>query len=430
MKVSLFNVKDLKPAKYNPRKDLKPGDKEYEKIKNSINVFGYVEPIIINSDNTIIGGHQRLKVLKDLGYTEVECVQVDIDKDQEKALNIALNKISGEWDFEALESLLHELRDADFDIELTGFDLDEISGILEGEENEPQDDEFDVDAEIENIQEPITKTGDLWKLGNHRLLCGDSTKPEDVERLMGGKEADLVITDPPYNVVYVGKTSDKLTIQNDNMENSQFRMFLVDAFKNMKNAMKKGGVFYIWHADSEGYNFRGACFDNDLKIRQCLIWNKNSMVLGRQDYHWKHEPCLYGWKDGAGHYFIDDRTLTTVIDDKIDVNKLKKDEMKALIKELLNDKLPTTVINEDRPFRSKEHPTMKPIKLIAYLIKNSSRRGELVLDLFGGSGSTLIASDQLDRINCTMEFDPKYCDVIVARWEKYTGQKAVLENNE
>jgi len=426
VQVSKIPTGQLNPAAYNPRKDLKPGDPEYEKLKRSMQEFGYVEPIVWNKrTGNIVGGHQRYKVLLDMGMSEVDCVVVDLDETKEKALNLALNKIQGDWDYEKLKDLLQELDTGEFDLELTGFDMDEIEELIAQfapEESEVEEDDFDPEENIPEI--PVTQPGDLWILGRHRLLCGDATKPDDVNRLMEGKLADLIVTDPPYNVDYKGANGQ--TIKNDNMEDAQFRKFLVDAFKCADNVLKPGGVFYIWHADSEGYNFRGACRDVGWKVRQCLIWNKNSFVMGRQDYHWKHEPCLYGWKDGAAHYFIDDRTQATVIEDKgLDFKKMKKEELVALLKEIFSDKVSTTVINEDKPMRSAEHPTMKPLKLLERLIKNSSRPGELVLDIFGGSGSTMMTCEQLNRTCYTMEIDPVYCDVIIKRWENFTGQKAV-----
>lgn len=253
----------------------------------------------------------------------------------------------------------------------------------------------DEAPEVDEESEPITKLGDIWKLGRHRLMCGDSTSIEQTEKLMGGQQADLLITDPPYNVSYEGGTNDKLTIMNDNMSNDDFRLFLVNAFAAADNVMKNGASFYIWHADSEGYNFRGACFENKWQVRQCLIWNKNSMVMGRQDYQWKHEPCLYGWKDGASHNWYNDRSQTTVM-------------------------------NFNKPQRNGEHPTMKPVELFDYQIRNSSKKGDNVLDLFGGSGTTMIACEHNGRNAYIMELDPKYCDVIIKRWETLTGEKAVL----
>jgi DNA modification methylase len=424
VQVSKIPIDQLNPAVYNPRKDLKPGDPEYKKLKRSIQEFGYVEPIVWNKrTGNIVGGHQRYKVLLDLGHTEVDCVVVDLDETKEKALNLALNKIQGDWDNEKLKDLLQELDTGEFDIELTGFDVDEIEELIAQfapEESEVEEDDFDPEENIPEI--PVTQPGDLWILGRHRLLCGDATRPEDVARLMNGEIADLIVTDPPYNVDYVGKTKDALKIQNDKMDDNDFRRFLTNAFRIMDRHLKPGGAFYIWHADLEGYNFRGACQDAGWQVRQCLIWNKNTIVLGRQDYQWKHEPCLYGWKDGAAHYFIDDRTQATVIEDKgLDFKKMKKEELVALLKEIFSDKVSTTVINEDKPMRSAEHPTMKPLKLLERLIKNSSRPGELVLDIFGGSGSTMMTCEQLNRTCYMMELDPIYCDVIVQRYINLKG---------
>ena len=309
--------------------------------------------------------------------------------------------------------------DFDFDITLTGFEI-----------KEPEKEAIEDDYEVIIPEEPKTKLGYIYQLGRHRLLCGDSTDIDTVKTLMNGVKADLYITDPPYNVDYTGKTKDALKIDNDKMDNDNFRQFLCDAFAAANTVIKPGGVFYIWHADLEGYNFRGACLDTGWQVRQCLIWNKNAFVMGWQDYHWKHEPCLYGWKEGAAHYFVDDRTQSTVIEDTrlLNINQLKKDELKALLLEICGDQISTSVINEERPSRSTEHPTMKPIKLMARQIKNSSKPDELVLDSFGGSGSTLIACEQLSRSCYTMELDPKYCDVIIDRWERFSGRKAVLLN--
>lgn len=398
MNIKKMFINDLIPASYNPRKDLKPSDKEYQKIKTSIETFGYVEPIIVNYDFTIVGGHQRLKVLKDLGFKEVDVVQIDVDKSQEKALNIALNKISGEWDFEMLESLLQELRDEDFDISLTGFDLDEIQSILEGDEiSEPKEDDFDVESELENVIEPITKRGNVWILGNHRLMCGDSTNKNDVQKLMNNQKVDLIVTDPPYNVDYTGKTKDALKIENDKKDNDSFYQFLFDAHSRMYEHANDGAGIYVFHSDSEGLNFNKALIESGFKLSQCCIWVKQTLVMGRKDYHSKHEPILYGWKPTGSHNWYTDRKQTTVWE-------------------------------FDRPSRNAEHPTMKPIPLISYPIQNSSKINDKVMDLFGGSGSTLIACEQLKRSCFTMELDPKYCDVIVKRWETLTEKKAVLEN--
>lgn len=253
---------------------------------------------------------------------------------------------------------------------------------------------------------------------------------ETIKNLLQGQQADLLLTDPPYNVDYVGKTKDALKIENDKKSDSEFHKLLVDAFKAADSCMKPGAAFYIWHADSEGFNFRGACREIGWQVRQCLIWNKNTFVLGRQDYQWKHEPCIYGWKDGAAHYFISDRTKSTVFEGiEKPIEDMKKDELKELLEKFMKE-FPSTVIEEKKPSRSEDHPTMKPIALLARQIKNSSRKGEIVLDIFGGSGSTLIACEQLGRRCYMAELDPAYCDVIVKRWEEFTGQKAEKINDE
>ena len=367
MNIQIIKIDKLIPATYNPRKDLKPGDPEYIKIKNSIENFGYVSPLIINKDMTVIGGHQRLKVLKELGFTELECIVVDLDKTKEKALNIALNKIQGDWDEEKLEVLLQELKLDDFDTNLTGFDFDEVDEILK-DVTGSKEDNFDIDSAYEEIEEPITKPGDIWILGNHRLMCGDSTQKNDIMRLINNQDADMLL-------IYE---------------------FLKKVFENMYSVTKEGASIYVFHADTEGLNFRKAFKDAGFKLAECLIWKKDCFVMGRQDYQWQHEPILYGWKEGAAHYFVNDRTQSTILE-------------------------------FDRPKQSTLHPTMKPIDLIAKLMKNSSKEGDIILDLFGGSGSTIISAEQLNRNCYTMELDPKYCDVIVKRWETLTNKEAILE---
>lgn len=393
MEIRVVEISQLKRAEYNPRKELTPADPEYQQLKKSIVEFGYVVPVVINSDMTVIGGHQGLTVLEDLGYKKIECSVQNLDKTHEKALNLALNKINGIWDNEKLEKILAELKELEFDMDITGFSAEELNEIF-NDTLEATEDDFDVEKELEEIKEPITKIGDTWILGKHRLVCGDSTNKEAVERLMNNREADMVLTDPPYNVNV--ENSQGMKIQNDNMDNKAFGEFLTKAFKNLSEILKAGGAFYIWFASREHINFEKALNENGLKVRQEIIWNKNMFILGNQDYQWKHEPCLYGWKDGAAHYFIDDRTQATVIE-------------------------------ENKPTINDLHPTMKPIKLLSRLIKNSSRIDECVVDLFGGSGSTLIACEQLSRPCYMMELDPKYCDVIVKRWETLTGKKAELE---
>ena len=386
---------DLKAAEYNPRKALTPDDAEYQKIRRSIEEFGYVDPIIINEDGTIIGGHQRATVLKDLGYQEVDVVVVALDKQREKALNIALNKITGEWDEVKLKDLLLDLDLGDYDISLTGFEQNDLTELVDKLAIEPEavDDDFNEDEALEQAEaEPVTKLGDVWLLGRHRLMCGDSTSQDDMAVLMNGEIADLVVTDPPYNVNY----GDKAAI-------------------------------YVFHAESTGHIFRQAFLDAGLKLAQCLIWEKNAFVLGRQDYQWRHEPCLYGWKEGAAHYFINDRTQDTVIlEDDIDFSAMKKNELVAYLEELRRkNRDQTSVIYENKPTRNDIHPTMKPIALVGKFITNSSKSGWNVLDLFGGSGSTLMAAEQLGRTAFIMELDERFCDVIVKRWEDYTGQQAV-----
>lgn len=411
MQIVYKTIDELKPYKRNPRNN----DGAVDAVAASIKEFGFKIPIVIDTDGEIIAGHTRLKAAQKLGLAEVPCIIADdLTPDQIKAFRLADNKTAelAEWDFELLQLELDEIK-----IDMSDFGFDTTP-----EPGEPYEDNY----EPEPPTDPKTKSGELFKLGNHYLLCGDATSAASYARLTGGGLLDLILTDPPYNVDYEGKTKDKLKIENDKKDDASFFEFLSDAFENAAEALKPGGVWYIFHADSEGENFRRAAREKLGKVRQCLVWNKNTIVLGRQDYQWKHEPCLYGWKEGDAHYFVDDRTQATVYEDKgIDLKKLKKDEAIKLLQDIFSDKQSTTVINEDKPARSAEHPTMKPVKLLARLIRNSTRPGETVLDPFGVSGSTLIACEQLGRICYTMEFDPKYCDVIIDRWEKLTGQKAV-----
>lgn len=372
-------------------------EEQIKQIQASIREFGFVNPVIIDDDYNIIAGHGRVAAARAERMQEVPCVFVGhLTETQKRAYILADNKLAlnAGWDPELLKIEIDELRSLDFDIELTGFELEEIENIFESDQPEDSaEDEYEVNVP----DEPKAKRGDIYQLGEHRLMCGDGTSADDIKTLVGDHFVDMYLTDPPYNVDYEGKTKESLKIQNDSMSNDDFKKFLVDAFSAADGTMKPGAVFYIWHADSEGYNFRGACFDVGWRVRQCLIWNKNVMVMGRQDYHWKHEPCLYGWKDGAGHYWGSDRKQTTILD-------------------------------FDRPSRNAEHPTMKPVLLFDYLIRNNTRPGEIVLDSFGGSGTTIIACEQNGRKACCMELDPKYCDVIVDRWEKLTGKKAELLN--
>ena len=387
MLIEKKNTADLLPADYNPRKDLKPGDAEYEKLKRSIEQFGYVEPVIWNqTTGRVVGGHQRLKVLMNMGMTEVDCVVVAMDEEKEKALNIALNKISGDWDKDKLALLIADLQGADFDVSLTGFEPAEIDALFKDTlKDGVKDDDFDVGAELE--KPTMTKPGDIWTLGRHRLICGDSTKAETYDLLMGSTKANLVITDPPYNVNYEGSAG---KIKNDNMADDAFYTFLLDAYTQMHSAMADDASIYVFHADTEGLNFRRAFADAGFYLSGCCIWKKQSLVLGRSPYQWQHEPCLYGWKKNGKHQWYTGRKETTIWE-------------------------------FDKPKKNGDHPTMKPIPLLAYPIMNSSMSNSVVLDPFGGSGSTLIACEQTDRICYTVELDEKFCDVIVKRYIEQVG---------
>ncbi|MDJ0304713.1 site-specific DNA-methyltransferase [Dehalobacter sp.] len=390
MLIEKIQTDRLVPADYNPRKDLKPGDPEYEKLKRSLEEFGYVEPVIWNKTTShVVGGHQRLKVLLDMGVTEVDCVVVEMDAEKEKALNIALNKISGEWDKDKLALLIADLQGADFDVSLTGFDPGEIDDLFKDSLKDGiHDDDFDVDAEL---KEPtVTKLGDVWRLGPHRLVCGDSTRTETYDLLMAGKKANLVVTDPPYNVNYEGSAG---KIKNDNMTNDKFYQFLLDAFTCIEAVMADDASIYIFHSDTEGLNFRRAFSDAGFYLSGCCIWKKQSLVLGRSPYQWQHEPCLFGWKKNGKHQWYTGRKETTIWE-------------------------------FDKPKKNGDHPTMKPVPLIAYPIMNSSMSNTIVLDPFGGSGSTLIACEQSDRICYTIELDEKFCDVIFKRYIEQVGSDA------
>lgn len=380
MNIQKIKIDKLAPAEYNPRKDLKAGDEEYEKIKNSIKHFGYIDPIIVNSDMTVIGGHQRLKVLIELKYDEVECVVVDLSKDEEKALNIALNKISGSWDEGKLEELLKDINTVGL-ADLTGFGIEELEKYLLGDEEETiiQDD-FDLEEQV--TEKSVIQLGDIISLGTHKFICGDSTNPEDIDKLLNNTKVDLIITDPPYNVNYEG--SNGMKIQNDNMSDDQFYNFIHSAYKSMFDIAKEGTPIYVFHADTEGANFRRGLVNAGFKYAQCLIWVKNAMTLGRQDYQWRHEAILYGWKEGKKHYFIDSRDTTTVIDDGVpDTKGMTAKEMRTKLKELIDYIYQNnTIVYEDKPLANDIHPTMKPLKLIGKLMHNSSRVDDIVFDPF------------------------------------------------
>ena len=374
-------VSMLKPAEYNPRKKLKPGDKEYEKIKNSIEEFGFADPLVVNADMTIIGGHQRLSVAAALGYTEVPCAVVDIDKVREKALNIALNKITGAWDESLLADLLQDIQDSDFDLGKTGFDPPEIETLFNKvHDKDVKEDDFDVESELK--QPAFSKKGDLWHLGRHKVLCGDSTLPESYAAVLDGIRANMILSDLPYFVDYHGTAG---TIQNDALPDKEAYEFTLKAMNCMADALADDGSIYIFHADTKGLIFRRAFDEAGFYLSGCCIWKKNALVLGRSPYQWMHEPCLFGWKKDGKHQWYSDRKQTTVWE-------------------------------YDRPKSSKEHPTMKPVALMAYPIKNSTMTNGIVLDPFLGSGSTLMACEETGRVAVGIEIEEKFVDVAVKRY--------------
>lgn len=392
MDVKNTPIGEIVPYARNAKKHDK---RQIDNVAESIRQYGFVQPVVIDRDGVIVIGHCRVLAAKKLGMDAVPCVCVDdLTPEQVNALRLVDNKTNeSDWDMDLLSMELPE-------IDLSAFDFD--WGLTEEDSAEIVEDE----APEVSDDPPTAKRGDVWQLGRHRLMCGDSTSADDVQTLIGGVQIDLLITDPPYNVNYGAvrdvseavkrhRRTDGLLIQNDNMDGDSFRGFLASAFKSANEVMKPGAVFYIWHADNESYNFRGACKDIGWQVRECLIWNKNTFAMGRQDYHWKHEPCLYGWKDGAGHLWASDRKQTTVID-------------------------------FDKPSKSELHPTMKPVGLFDYQIQNNTKGGDSVLDLFAGSGTTIMACEQNGRNAYCMELDPRYVDVIIKRWENFTGGKAVL----
>ena len=416
-KIEWLPIAQILPNQDNPRHI---SDDKFQQLVQSIKDMPEMltaRPLVVNQDNVVLGGNMRLKALQEVGAEEVPVMRVDWPEDKQRAFIIKDNVSYGEWDWDVLanEWDAKELEDWGMDV---WQNTDEEPGLTDPNE-----------VPSVTASEPDANTGDIWQLGEHKLMCGSATALTDLDRLMDGELADLWLTDPPYNVDYEGGTG--LKLKNDNMGDAQFLQFLTDAYRNANTYMRAGASFYIWHADSEGYNFRKAALDIGWQIRQCLIWQKNSLVLGRQDYQWIHEPCLYGWKGGAAHYFVDKRTLTTVQEN---TETLRADDLKGMTKQELVDTCATilglkqTLIHYDRPTRSKEHPTMKPVELWSDLMSNSSTANQIVLDTFAGSGVTIIAAEQLGRKARCMELDPKYCDVIIKRWEDYTGKKATLIN--
>lgn len=415
----IIDIESIIPFAMNSRLH---SDAQVAQLAASIREFGFTNPVLIDQDKNLIAGHGRVMAARKLGLASVPAIVVTgLDERKRRALVIADNKLAmnATWDDEVLKNELSDLA-GDFG-ELMGFSEDELNNIFAEFNDSVVDGETDDDEVPELQEKSITVLGDIWILGRHRLMCGDSTSIESVEKLTDGKLVDMVIPVPPYNVAYEGGTG--MTIQNDDMGDAQFKQFLTDAFVAAYAVTKMGGPIYIAHADSEGINFRTAMTDAGWDQKQTLIWVKNSLVMGRQDYQWQHEPILYGWKPGAAHSWYGFRNKTTVINDDVKLNSLDKKELIRIITAMQNAEK-TTIIRENKPHRNDIHPTMKPVALVETMLENSSQERELVLDLFGGGGSTLIACEKTNRQARLMELDPKYVDVIVKRWQDFTGKKA------
>lgn len=416
MKIVDKPIEWLRPYENNPRNN----EQAVEAVANSIKEFGFKVPIVATIDGEIINGHTRFKAAKFLKLKAVPVlIADDLSDEQIKAFRLADNKTGelADWDIELLYSELEDL--TGFDMTMFGFEDIDFS-LDDFEEEKEEREEADTDSE----EKPKVQYGDIYQLGRHRLMCGDSTSAEDMARLIDGAVIDLYVTDPPYNVAYQGGTDEAMTIMNDSMDDVSFRQFLRDAFVVANNHLKPGGAFYIWHADLEGLNFRAAVKETGWLLKQSIIWVKNAIVLGRQDYQWKHEPCLYGWKDGASHYFVDNRSLATVIEeDEENLKEMTKSELISYIK-TMQDTSPTTVFYEDKPVRNDIHPTMKPLKLIARCVLNSSKKGDKILDSFNGGGSTLMVCERSERVCYAMELDPVYVERTIKRWEEETGLTA------
>ena len=417
MKIVDKPIEWLRPYENNPRNN----EQAVEAVANSIKEFGFKVPIVATIDGEIVNGHTRFKAAKFLKLKTVPVlIADDLTEEQIKAFRLADNKTGelADWDVELLYGELDELTGFDmtmFGFEDIDFSLDDFEEV-EKEEGEGVD--------INQEEKSKVEYGDIYQLGRHRLMCGDSTSAEDMAQLIDGAVIDLYVTDPPYNVAYQGGTDEAMTIMNDSMDDVSFRQFLRDAFTVANNHLKPGGAFYIWHADSEGLNFRAAVKETGWLLKQSIIWVKNAIVLGRQDYQWKHEPCLYGWKDGASHYFVDNRSLATVIEeDEENLKEMTKSELISYIK-TMQDTSPTTVFYEDKPVRNDIHPTMKPLKLIARCVLNSSKKGDKILDSFNGGSSTLMVCERSERVCYAMELDPVYVERTIKRWEEETGLTA------
>lgn len=423
MRVKETPIGEVRPYPGNPRVN----DGAVEAVAASLREFGWQQPIVVDADGTIVAGHTRYKAARRLGMATVPVVVASgLTPEQVQAYRLADNKVGelATWDTGLLAGELDGI--CGIDMGLFGFDPEDMA-VGDAGAGGVEDDGFD--GEPDESGEPVTRPGDLWLLGGHRLLCGDATDAGDVARLMGGAQADLMVTDPPYNVAYEGGTCDRLTIENDSWaDESAFERFLHDFCVAADGCMRPGGAFYIWYASVHARSFISALDGTGLRLRQQLVWVKNTFTIGRQDYQWQHEACLYGWKDGAAHAFLGSRSEPTVVDDasEPDVGRMRKDELAELCTRLLAERrsVPTDVMRERKPARSAEHPTMKPVGLFARCVLNSSRPGDAVLDPFGGSGTTVAVCEQAGRRCFTMELDPRYCDVIVRRWERLAGRGA------
>jgi site-specific DNA-methyltransferase (adenine-specific) len=416
LKIFQKNVTDLIPYVNNPRNNAAAVDA----VASSIAEFGFNVPIVLDKNNIIVTGHTRLLAAKKLGLESVPCIIADHLTDaQIKAFRLADNRVAelATWDTDLLASELEELADLNFDMSAFGFDEPEA---------DPDDvDECEPEEEAAEEEEATTQRGQIWRLGRHFLMCGDSTDMDDVDWLMAGELADMLLTDPPYNVGYEGGTDEHMTILNDKMDDDKFYNFLLSAFKNAMAVMKDGAPFYIWYAAGESRSFFNAQKDSGLKLSEVLQWVKNVFTLGHYDYHWATESCLYGWKEGAPHYFVSERNHINVIQDDLNIDKMTREQLQETCRMLL-DVINTNALRENKPARNDQHPTMKPVKLFAKQIVNSSRKGDKILDLFAGSGTTIMACEQLDRTAYAMELDPIYCDRIIKRWEAQTGKHAEL----
>lgn len=434
--VEMVPLAELRPYDGNAKKHT---NEQVDAVEASIREFGFRNPVLAwhNDDGApeIVAGHARCIAARNLGMGEVPVIFVDDLSDaQRRALTLVDNQttmMTG-WDEDQLSYEL-DILSSEFDMSDFGFALSDITDDVETMLDGISEDDVRQDVDRKCSE------GQIWKLGDHRLMCGDSTDADQVAKLMGGDLADMLLTDPPYNVALghhmrpsearqLHRRTDGLVIENDSWESvEEFDNFLAKAFANADSSMRPGAAFYIWHAHVWSLPFFSAAGRAGFEIRQCLVWAKSTFVLGRQDYQWRHEPCLYGWKGGAAHYFVDDRRQTTVFEDSMpNINAMSKAEMRDLLKEIFSDRQSDTVLHEDKPSRSDEHPTMKPVKLMARQIANSSKKGWIVLDLFGGSGSTMMACEQLGRRCYMMELDPHYCDVIIDRWERFTGNVAEM----